>query len=116
MKIVFLFILIYVVLVFFTYIVYATNAINMNNWVIIAGFIIFFVTTKDTIANKRATIIKSQALFKSTLHNFNKSIVSSCFLSINDPQYPYKLYCLNPLLSTQPSDKQSQSLLCFKTC
>ena len=36
--------LIYVVLVFLTYIVYATNAININNWVIIAGFIIFFVS------------------------------------------------------------------------
>ena len=44
MKTVFLFILIYAVLVFLTYIVYATNAININNWVIIAGFIIFFVS------------------------------------------------------------------------
>ena len=44
MKTVFLFMLIYVVLVFLTYIVYATNAININNWVIIAGFIIFFVS------------------------------------------------------------------------
>ena len=36
--------LIYAVLVFLTYIVYTTNAININNWVIIAGFIIFFVS------------------------------------------------------------------------
>ena len=41
MKTVFLFMLIYAVLVFLTYIVYATNAISINDWVIIAGFIIF---------------------------------------------------------------------------
>ena len=44
MKTVFLFMLMYAVLVLLTYIVYVTNAISLNNWVIISGFVIFFVS------------------------------------------------------------------------